>query len=96
MSLLISGAKVCCAVRRTVTHSFCLLPSSEPYQPTNPPPSPRAAVGLTLPYTPVGRAERFTALPPSFYAWVAATVGGYALTVQLAKWLYIRRFRAWL
>lgn len=34
------------------------------------------AIGLALPYTPVGRVERFTPLPPSFYGWVAATVLG--------------------
>jgi Mg2+-importing ATPase len=35
-----------------------------------------SAVGLALQYTPVGRVERFTPLPPSFYGWAAATVLG--------------------
>ena len=103
-------------------------------------PLPAAAVGLALPYTPVGALEGMVALPLSFYAWVAATVAGaglrraqagsrgggggyaerllrrqapahtalpldrmpalrpaaYAITVQLAKRLYIRSFGGWL
>lgn len=41
------------------------------------PPLP-AAVGLALPYTPVGALEGMVALPPSFYAWVAAMIAGAA------------------
>ncbi|KAL4451583.1 hypothetical protein ABPG75_007245 [Micractinium tetrahymenae] len=55
-----------------------------------------AAVGLALPYTPIGRVERMAELPPSFYAWVTATMAGYMLAVQLAKWLYKKAFRSWL
>lgn len=102
-----------------------------------------SAIGLALPYTPVGRVEGMVQLPRSFYGWVAATIAGerlalwrlgaqpvsgaacpsvrggmpfrlptcgacsasgccppsaagYAVTVQLAKLLYIRRFRSWL
>jgi Mg2+-importing ATPase len=35
-----------------------------------------SAVGLALPYTPVGRVEGMVPLPPSFYGWMAATVAG--------------------
>ncbi|KAL4428800.1 hypothetical protein ABPG77_005238 [Micractinium sp. CCAP 211/92] len=55
-----------------------------------------SATGLALPYTPVGRVEQMDGLPPSFYAWVAATLAGYALSVQLAKSLYCRIFHRWL
>ena len=37
---------------------------------------PCAAVGLALPYTPVGGVEGMAPLPPSFYGWVAATLAG--------------------
>lgn len=99
-----------------------------------PAPTP-AAIGLALPYTPVGALERMAPLPPSFYGWVAATVlggwvglqacptacyrrscmqclpmlpecrlpscccccgAGYAVTLQLAKMLFIRSFGHWL
>lgn len=42
----------------------------------SPPLSLPAAIGLVLPYTPVGALEGMVALPPSFYAWVAATIAG--------------------
>lgn len=37
-----------------------------------------AGTGLALPYTPIGRVEQMQELPPSFYAWVAATMAGGA------------------
>lgn len=107
MSILISGAGGGC--RRSGSLRLCLharlawLASQLPHAAcegalvdTTDCPCTLAAVGLALPHTPIGRAEGFTTLPPSFYAWVAATVVGYALTVQLAKMLYMRRFRSWL
>lgn len=46
------------------------------------------AIGLALPYTPVGRVERFTPLPPSFYGWVAATVLGELLMCISLGWTW--------
>ena len=54
------------------------------------------AVGLALPFTPVGAYLGMQALPGAFMGWLAAVLVGYAVLTQLIKRVYIRRFSTWL
>jgi Mg2+-importing ATPase len=47
-----------------------------------------------LPFSPLAGPLGFVALPPSFWAWLAATVLCYAGATQLMKSLFLRRYGA--
>ncbi len=49
------------------------------------------AVACALPFTPMGAALDFCALPGAFWALLAVMVAGYAAVVRLAKRRYLRR-----
>ncbi len=55
-----------------------------------------AAVGVLLPYLPMGEAVGLVPLPPAYFLWLAGVVIGYAGLCQLVKRWYTRRFGAWL
>ncbi|MCL2672006.1 MAG: magnesium-translocating P-type ATPase [Clostridiales bacterium] len=54
------------------------------------------AIGIAaltaIPYTGLGARVGLTALPPVFFAWLAATVVVYMLLVTLVKRLYVKRY----
>ena len=50
------------------------------------------AIGLAIPYTPIGAGLGMVALPPTYFAWLALILLGYGLLTQLVKTWYVRRF----
>lgn len=50
-----------------------------------------AAIGIGLPFTPLGRSLGFMALPPLYWAWLAGTLVAYATLTQLLKAWLLRR-----
>lgn len=53
-------------------------------------------IGIAIPWTPIGKAERMTHLPASYFGFVALFVLSYCVLVQFVKFLYIRKFKSWL
>ncbi len=53
-------------------------------------------VGLTIPYTLVGRAVGMTQMPSIYFFYLALIVIGYCITTQILKWFFLRRFKVWL
>lgn len=53
-------------------------------------------IGTALPYTMMGKDIGMTPLPVSYYLWLLLILAGYSITVQVAKYLYIRKYRQWL
>ena len=45
-----------------------------------------------IPFTPLGRALGFTALPVAYFLWLAAIVAGYMLLATAVKKSYVRRY----
>ena len=45
-----------------------------------------------IPFTPLGRALGFTALPAAYFLWLAAIVAGYMLLATAVKKSYVRRY----
>lgn len=45
-----------------------------------------------IPFTPLGRALGFTALPAAYFLWLAAIVAGYMLLATAVKNSYVRRY----
>jgi Mg2+-importing ATPase len=54
------------------------------------------AAGIAVPFSPLGSAVGLVPLPWSYFPWLAATLAGYCVLVQLVKRWYIRRFGTWL
>lgn len=50
-------------------------------------------IGTSLPFTPIGHEIGLTALPASYFFWVAATVIAYIMLVTLVKRFYIERYQ---
>jgi Mg2+-importing ATPase len=55
-----------------------------------------AAVGLYVPFSPLGAKLGMTALPLAYFGWLALTLLSYGVLTQLVKHLYIRRYGRWL
>lgn len=53
------------------------------------------AVGICIPYSPVGRWIGLVPLPLSYFPYLVLTLFCYCVTVQVVKRLYIRRFGQW-
>ena len=53
------------------------------------------ALGIYIPFSPLGHAVGLTPLPWSYFPWLAATLFGYCVVAQGMKRLYIRRFGQW-
>jgi Mg2+-importing ATPase len=54
------------------------------------------AVGIAIPFSPLGAAVGMVPLPWSYFPWLAATLVCYCLLTQVVKRWYIRRFGHWL
>jgi len=54
------------------------------------------AIGIVLPFSPVGAQLGLVALPLSYFAWLAAILLSYCTLTQVVKRFYIRRFHQWL
>ena len=50
------------------------------------------AVGLALPFTPLGASLGMVPLPPVFFGWLVAILVGYAALAQGVKAFYVRRW----
>jgi Mg2+-importing ATPase len=50
------------------------------------------AIGIAIPYTPIGAALGMVALPPVYFAWLVAILLSYCALTQLVKSWYVRRF----
>jgi Mg2+-importing ATPase len=54
------------------------------------------AVGVAIPFTPLGATVGLAPLPGSYFPWLAATLLGYCVLTYGVKVWYIRRFGTWL
>jgi Mg2+-importing ATPase len=54
------------------------------------------AFGIYVPFSPLGAAVGMVPLPLSYFPWLVATLLSYCVLAQVAKVLYIRRFKTWL
>ena len=55
-----------------------------------------AIIGIAIPYTPLGRAEKMEHPYPLFYAFLVGILFCYMALVQTVKMVYIRMFKEWL
>jgi Mg2+-importing ATPase len=54
------------------------------------------AVGIYLPFSPLGASIGLVPLPLSFFPWLVATLLAYCVLTQLVKGWYVRKFGTWL
>jgi P-type Mg2+ transporter len=54
------------------------------------------AIGIYLPFSPLGAHVGMTPLPPPYFLWLVGILLSYCLLTQLVKGWYIRRYHAWL
>jgi len=54
------------------------------------------AIGIAVPYSPLGEIVGMVPLPLAYFPWLVATLICYCLLTQLVKGWYIRRFGMWL
>jgi Mg2+-importing ATPase len=54
------------------------------------------AIGIYLPFSPLGEHLGMVPLPAPYFAWLAVILLSYCLLTQLVKTVYIRRFGQWL
>ncbi|MCS5693130.1 magnesium-translocating P-type ATPase [Cyanobium sp. FGCU-6] len=50
------------------------------------------AIGIALPFTPIGAGLNLVPLPPPYFAWLAMILLGYITLTQLVKSWFVRRF----
>ncbi|MED6157941.1 hypothetical protein PIB30_028224 [Stylosanthes scabra] len=55
-----------------------------------------SAIGIGLPFTPIGRFMQFTILPPSYFGFLLILFLGYFIVGQVVKRLYILVYKRWL
>ena len=55
-----------------------------------------AAIGIAIPYSPLGRAEEMEYPYPIFYPFLVGILICYMALVQIVKTMYIRVFNEWL
>lgn len=53
------------------------------------------ALGIYIPFSPVGTMVGLVPLPWEYFPWLVATLLGYCVVAQTMKTLYIRRFGQW-
>jgi len=53
------------------------------------------ALGIAIPFSPLGAIVGLVPLPLAYFPWLAATLFGYCLVAQGMKRIYIRRFGHW-
>ncbi|MCS6908038.1 MAG: magnesium-translocating P-type ATPase [Anaerolineales bacterium] len=54
------------------------------------------AIGIIIPFTPLGASVGMVPLPATYFPWLVATLLAYATLAQIVKMWYIRRFKSWL
>jgi Mg2+-importing ATPase len=54
------------------------------------------ALGIYIPFSPLGALVGLQPLPWEYFPWLAATLVSYCVVAQLMKRFYIRRFGEWL
>jgi Mg2+-importing ATPase len=54
------------------------------------------AIGIVIPFSPLGASVGFAPLPLGYFPWLAATLLSYCVLTQTIKMLYVRRFGKWL
>jgi Mg2+-importing ATPase len=54
------------------------------------------AVGIVIPFSPLGAAIGLQPLPIAYFAWLAGILLAYCVLIQMVKTLYRRRFGLWL
>ncbi|WP_090633121.1 magnesium-translocating P-type ATPase [Neobacillus massiliamazoniensis] len=54
------------------------------------------AIGIYIPFSPLGSAVGLQPLPLSYFPWLVGILIGYALLTQFLKQFYIKRFNSWL
>lgn len=54
------------------------------------------AIGIVIPFSPLGTVTGMAHLPLSYFPWLGATLLAYCALTQLVKGWYIKRFTAWL
>ena len=54
------------------------------------------AIGIYLPFSPIGEHLGLVPLPTSYFAWLVGILLSYCTLTQIVKRLYIRRFAQWL
>jgi P-type Mg2+ transporter len=54
------------------------------------------AIGMYLPFSPLGAHLGMVPLPLSYFPWLVGILLSYCVLTQLVKHLYIRRFAQWL
>jgi Mg2+-importing ATPase len=54
------------------------------------------AVGVLIPFTPLGESIGLVALPASYFPWLLATLLSYCALAQIVKVWYVRKFGTWL
>ena len=54
------------------------------------------AIGIYIPFSPIGEHLGFVPLPGSYFAWLAGILISYCTLTQIVKQIYIRRFGQWL
>ena len=54
------------------------------------------AIGVYLPFSPLGAHLGLVPLPMSYFPWLTAILLGYCTLTQIIKRIYIRRFAQWL
>ncbi|MCU4766310.1 magnesium-translocating P-type ATPase [Bacillus toyonensis] len=54
------------------------------------------AIGIYIPFSPLGAAVGLQALPLSYFPWLVGILLGYAFLTQFLKKVYIKKFHSWL
>lgn len=54
------------------------------------------AIGIYIPFSPLGAAVGLQALPLNYFPWLVGILLGYAFLTQFLKKLYIKKFHSWL
>ena len=54
------------------------------------------AIGILIPFSPLGASVGLQPLPTSYFPWLVVTLLAYCTLTQLIKSIYIRRFGKWL
>jgi Mg2+-importing ATPase len=54
------------------------------------------ALGVAIPFTPLGEAVGLVPPPSGYFPWLAGTLLAYCALTQAAKVWYVRRFGMWL
>ncbi|PGE96866.1 ATPase [Bacillus pseudomycoides] len=54
------------------------------------------AIGIYVPFSPLGAAVGLQPLPLSYFPWLVGILTAYAVLTQFLKQLYIKKFHSWL